>query len=1145
MVKRNNIGASPHFRIADMLVQPNRLMVVRDGKETLLEPRLMEVLIYLAERAGVTVGTRELIKDVWHTNAYGPNPVHANMTRLRQAIGDNPRNPRIIETVVGIGYRVIAQVWFPAGHLPKAQRDEPWNADQDSPYVGLAAYDMSHASVFHGRRTLTTELLDAMRTQMENGRRFVLIDGPSGCGKSSVLRAGALPALLSEHGVDGMRTLAVSVCNLAAMTDGDAIAAIARALATLALNERPIFPPQPVESLKRSLIEAPESISSFIEEAFRRHTDRKMADQHLAHVMLVIDHAETLVAREPIDQKIVEPITRILRALCSSPHALIVMIARRDAYPRLMDGMPDLKELKAGKGHVEVFPPRRSEIADIIVRPAAQASLRFEAKEGRLDDVPYRIDSIETNLAHDERYGRLDYVIYEAATRHPDALPLLQHTLHSLYEKRQKKDGMLTFAAYEEIGGLEGAIAHRAEEVFSGLPQETRNTLGDVLKRLVIVQPDTDIVGTQSSYSDTLPAAHRSLVQAFIDARLFVAGLDAGRPNFGVAHEALLRQWPLAKNWISDNRRLLQAKTRLKRHAKHWVYEGRKDDHLLNPGSPLTEAIEIEKDTNGWLSDDERELIRRSSRKRTLLKRIKLMVMIALSIMTTISIFMTITAFRSRDEAITQRAKSSDMTSFVIGELGEKLDPLADLELLERIGSKVLAYCANLDLDDARAEELVSCSKAGIKVGEVQLEQSRVTDAESLFRMSLGMSERAEILDPGSSEATMASGRAYSWLGRIKHSQGSHQEAIHLWVKFLGRTAKLIEMSPRNPKFLMEHSFALHNLGQGYHDLGNFTRAREYLDRSIAKKEEAISLANSNMEYKYELIVTESLRVGIDSIEGLAGNADRKYEELTGRLKAILEEKKNAADWERQLTSLLQLHASLLINMGDLPKAKKKIDESIKLLSALVEKEPKNQTWRRLLGKAFILSSDIDRFNANIPMAKANLTSARAMIQVESTSSASLKRINSEITFRHGFLLPGNAGESLMSNAISDMEKILSTGGGRYSKLVLVEFMLLRASRLRRENRIPESLQDTLGAWKILSSFRSDQRDIIVDAYKHRAVLIGVNIDPARALDDMETRDPLDHEYRHPDHMIEIKSSSQKIPDRHQEDAFLKRFLTE
>jgi hypothetical protein len=77
-------------------------------------------------------------------------------------------------------------------------------------------------------------------------------------------------------------------------------------------------------------------------------------------------------------------------------------------------------------------------------------------------------------------------VLRDAALQGPEALPLLEFTLQALYEQRTAQ-GILTHAAYTALGGLEGALARRAEAVFAGLPAAVQAALPGVLGALVNV----------------------------------------------------------------------------------------------------------------------------------------------------------------------------------------------------------------------------------------------------------------------------------------------------------------------------------------------------------------------------------------------------------------------------------------------------------------------------------------------------------------------------------------------------------------------------------------------------------------------------------------------------------------------------------
>src|SRR5262249_54981969 len=155
------------------------------------------------------------------------------------------------------------------------------------------------------------------------------------------------------------------------------------------------------------------------------------------------------------------------------------------------------------------------------------------------------------------------------------SLPLLQFTLEELFKVRA--GDTLTLAAYEALGGLEGAVAKRAEETIAGIPVAAQNVLPRVLRSLITVAPDGQaIVTTRQIPQERFPegSPERRLIDAFVKARLFIS--DAGeKPATGscirVAHEALLSHWGRARDWINERRTDLQIEARIEAAAARWM----------------------------------------------------------------------------------------------------------------------------------------------------------------------------------------------------------------------------------------------------------------------------------------------------------------------------------------------------------------------------------------------------------------------------------------------------------------------------------------------------------------------------------------------------------------------------------------------
>ena len=100
----------PPFKVAGSPVDPAGLRVTVGGSEIRLEAKAMQVLIFLAERAGCVVSRAELEENLWPGRVVTEDSVIKAIAKLRRVFHDDAREPRVIETLPKSGYRLIAQV---------------------------------------------------------------------------------------------------------------------------------------------------------------------------------------------------------------------------------------------------------------------------------------------------------------------------------------------------------------------------------------------------------------------------------------------------------------------------------------------------------------------------------------------------------------------------------------------------------------------------------------------------------------------------------------------------------------------------------------------------------------------------------------------------------------------------------------------------------------------------------------------------------------------------------------------------------------------------------------------------------------------------------------------------------------------------
>ena len=98
------------IHIADWEVHPDSLRVSRGNDQVKLEPKVMQVLLYLADKAGQVVSRQELEEHVWKNQIVGYDAISRTIINIRKALNDSSREPRVIETIPKVGYRLIAEV---------------------------------------------------------------------------------------------------------------------------------------------------------------------------------------------------------------------------------------------------------------------------------------------------------------------------------------------------------------------------------------------------------------------------------------------------------------------------------------------------------------------------------------------------------------------------------------------------------------------------------------------------------------------------------------------------------------------------------------------------------------------------------------------------------------------------------------------------------------------------------------------------------------------------------------------------------------------------------------------------------------------------------------------------------------------------
>jgi WD40 repeat protein len=517
-----------------------------------------------------------------------------------------------------------------------------------APFRGLRSYDFEDAEVYFGRDGLVGRAIERLAARARSGQAFLLVSGPSGSGKSSLVKAALVPRLMKPGRIEGASFLRHALFRPSA-GGADLFLGLAEALTRdpSALPEL-LAPGQSATDLAVHLRESAGAPGFIFAGALGRVTEAAQRTGRLlkferAKLVLVVDQLEELVTGSNMTEDERQAFARFLARLARAGEVWIVATLRDDFWPQIAK-IADLAEIADAEGRLDVASPSSAEIAEIIRRPVQSAGLSYENDE-------------TTGLG-------LDAMLAEEASAEPGVLPLLSFTLDALYavDVGEKGGSELTVETYNALGGLKGAIAKRAEDIFAALPSAARDALPHVLRALTA--PGVAGVSTVARPAPLgafqLGAASRQMVDALLAGRLLVASSERGEPTVRLAHEALLTRWDRAAAQIAIDRRDLETRKLIESQWSRWQDAGERDNLLLrDPDLASARDLarrwsdDLDRPLSDFISASSRAAGRAAFRRRT----IAAVVIACLAALTAASLGALAIAQRQRDDALIAQSR--------------------------------------------------------------------------------------------------------------------------------------------------------------------------------------------------------------------------------------------------------------------------------------------------------------------------------------------------------------------------------------------------------------------------------------------------------------------------------------------------------
>ncbi len=430
--------------------------------------------------------------------------------------------------------------WLPVicqnpGVAPPSWLDLGRRPTKINPYRGLFAFREEDAGFFFGREIFTQMLVNAVQNQP-----LVAVVGSSGSGKSSVVFAGLVKQLRDTgdwHIID-FRPGSRPLFNLATAL-----------VSQKEVNNQPSERLREIRNLATDLQEYEKCLRDVVDDICENSNRR---------FLLVADQFEEIytLCRDSQERKAF--LDRLLEAINHCTKFCFVITLRADFLGRSLSYRPFADALQYAD--IKLGPMTDSELQATVEKPAELLGVTIEDK---------LTERILSQLS-------------------PRNLPLLEFALTQLWAKQQ--DAQLTHAAYNEIGGVEAALAHYARKIYDQLNFEEQERAQRIFIQLVhpgLGTEDTRRVATRNEVG----AENWDLVTRLANARLVVTGRDekTDLETVEIVHEALIRNWGQLREWMDQDRDFRHWQEQLRVAMRTWESSDCDEGALLR-GKPLTDA---------------------------------------------------------------------------------------------------------------------------------------------------------------------------------------------------------------------------------------------------------------------------------------------------------------------------------------------------------------------------------------------------------------------------------------------------------------------------------------------------------------------------------------------------------------------------
>jgi len=336
---------------------------------------------------------------------------------------------------------------------------------------------------------------------------------------------------------------------------------------------------------------------------------------------------------------------------------------------------------------------------------------------------------------------------------------------------------------------------------------------------------------------------------------------------------------------------------------------------------------------------------------------------------------------REREQAVAARRDAEDLLNFMLRDLGQNLEPIGKLGLLEGVSQKAMSYFAalpqELATDETRAQEALALDA----VGDVLYAEGKLDKSNEAYGKAFAIKKELAKRHPAELDYSAALAASQMRLARALRAGGNEAGARDRFRDAQAILSTVVVRAPSNADWRHDFASATSSYGEVLLAMGETESALAQLKRSLQSFTELSEMAPADLDKRRDIAVAHSKIGDALDAKGDTAAALEQYESYLRIMQELVSKDPQQLEWGRGLAvehnSVGWAHRSL----GDSGEALRHFEEQRALMLEVTRREPTNSNWQRELAFSEAVIGRMLRANGDSRGAVASLEHSRDILR--------------------------------------------------------------------------------------------------------------------------------------------------------------------